>query len=107
MFAEWVNSPAAFVAWVLADLGDRPTDLHSLDRKDNDGDYTPGNLRWATKKEQTRNTRYNVWFTIDGVRKLAIDWADERGLPRNLVTGRIRRKMSAEKILMPEKKRRA
>jgi hypothetical protein len=50
---EWINDYPAF----LAHIGRRPSPEHSIDRIDNDGNYEPGNVRWATPKEQRNNQR--------------------------------------------------
>ena len=57
MWEPWLNDAGAFIAYIEAELGPRPSPKHSIDRIDPFGNYEPGKLRWATPVEQARNTR--------------------------------------------------
>ena len=84
---EWKESFEAF----YKDMGDRPSNNHSVDRIDNDGDYSPENCRWATRQEQGRNTSSNRWFTYNGKRMILADWAKEVGMPLARLHTRLKR----------------
>ncbi len=69
MYEPWKKDFEAF----LKEIGKRPSHKHSIDRIDNEKGYFPGNVRWATPKEQGRNTRRNL--RVEG--KILIDYAKE------------------------------
>lgn len=73
----------------LEDMGVRPPGA-TLDRIDNEKDYSKDNCRWATRKEQARNRRCMKYITINGVTKLRIEWAEDRGIDPELVAERVR-----------------
>lgn len=80
---------AKVVKFVALDGGLMPTPKHNtLDRIDNSKGYEPGNVRWATRAEQMRNTRRNVNLTHEGRTMCLKDWATELGI--NPVTLRYR-----------------
>ena len=60
----------------VADVGTRPPGK-TLDRIDNNGNYEPGNVRWATAKEQKINSRCIVMVTIANKTQCFTDWARE------------------------------
>jgi hypothetical protein len=94
---RWANSFEAF----YTDVGPRPSPDHSLDRIDNDGDYEPGNVRWATRSEQQRNTHRTSLLTINGVTRPMLEWDEMAGLRLGTVKQRLRRGWPIEEVLRP------
>ncbi len=79
---RWRNSFESF----LQDMGPRPSPKHSIDRINNDGNYEPGNCRWATQPQQLRNTSRNVWIEHNGKILVLKDYAEEIGIDYRMVS---------------------
>lgn len=72
----------------VEDMGEKPKGL-SLDRIDNNGDYSPQNCRWASNKEQMRNKSNAHLITYNGETKSLIEWAEHLGVSRGKLHNRI------------------
>jgi len=83
----------------LEDMGPRPSNCHSLDRIDNDGDYKPENCRWALPDTQRRNSRRIRLVEFQGREQCLQDWSDEVGMSRSTLANRLSSGWSVERAL--------
>lgn len=96
MCARWRESFEAF----FSDMGSRPSKDHSIDRKDNSGNYEPGNCHWATRLQQMQNTRHNHFITFQGTTLCVTEWARRIGMrPETLFSRLSKSKWSVERSL--------
>lgn len=102
----------------LDDMRPRPSMKHTLDRENNNGNYSCGkceeclengwtaNCRWVTMKEQMRNTRKTIFLTFNGIRRPLQEWAEVLDIAYQTIYSRYRFGLPIEKILAPTRKRR-
>ena len=78
LFEEWLDDFDCFVDYIIKELGPRPNDM-SLDRINNNGNYEPGNLRWATPSQQASNQRKPITkVTRTNTQEKYITWREAK-----------------------------
>lgn len=82
---RWLNSFWDFIE----DVGRRPAPGMSLDRINNDGNYVPENVRWATRQQQSENQRNNVKITHQGLTLNVVQWARKLGINPTTIRARL------------------
>lgn len=94
---EWIDSFVSF----LEDMGRKPSEKHTLDRTDCNGNYNKRNCRWATREEQANNKRNNRIITIGRESRTLSQWAKSTGLSESCIRGRMRRGKSGRELIAP------
>lgn len=82
---RWIDSFDNFIF----DLGPKPSKDHSIDRINNTLGYYPENCYWATKKEQARNTRNNIFIEYNGKTHQLCEWAEILNIPKATLWARL------------------
>lgn len=96
MCEKWVNDFQSF----LDCIGRKNHPSDSIDRfPDVNGNYEPGNVRWATPKEQARNKRNNFLVTLNGITKCSAEWEEITGIKSATIRARKAMGWSDEKAL--------
>jgi hypothetical protein len=97
------SGPGGFTRF-LADMGPRPSGT-SIDRINNDGNYEPGNCRWATNQEQARHTKRSRFVTYAGETLTIKEWSERTGIKWHTLHSRFDAGWTPERALASPSRR--
>lgn len=92
---RWLESFENF----YEDMGTPPTNLHQLDRIDNEGDYSPNNCKWSTHSENNRNKRDSHMITYNRKTQCVTAWAEDINIDAGTLFDRIARGWDNERVI--------
>jgi hypothetical protein len=93
----WLG-PEGYVSFLI-DMGRRPSEKHSLDRRDNSKGYSPENCRWATLVVQNNNQRSTVWVTHEGQTRQLKEWLEIKQLNARTFYNRVEKGLTPQQAL--------
>ena len=91
---RWINNFQNF----LDDMGKRPNGL-TLDRIDNNGDYTPENCRWTDRKTQVRNRRPQIVISYNGETLSIRQWSERTGQKHDTIYNRMKKGWPTKEVI--------
>lgn len=96
MCQTWRSDPKSFIEWAISQGWKEGL---SVDRTNNNGNYDPENCQITTQQKQMRNTRRNVYVTMDGETKCISEWSAQYGIDRYKLRYRLKKGMSLKEAL--------
>lgn len=104
---EWADKKSGALSFINWANENGYNDKLTLERKNNNENYSPENCKWITHKEQQNNKRTNVYIEIDGETKTIKQWSESTGLSYTCIVLRMKKGLSGKELIEPSKARKS